>query len=402
MNNPQQLFLELSKIATYKNQTKRIQKKIFNDFSYDINSQIKKIDNIRNTFLKKIDYSHLKIMHVCNLNYRFNGRLQYNTSNRLNNGFIRLGHNVMNISDRDFLHYNKSLLDIDGSKKLNKYIIDTHKSFRADLIVFGHANSINRDTIAELKKISNVKMCQWFLDPVTRSGPDFLKNLKRIKKLDDLIDCTFLTTSPEALSFKLKNPYYMPNPSDQSFEKYSAYKKNNLFDIFFAMSYGVHRGRLKVGKFDNREIFLKKLVKMCGDVKFDLYGIDNIQPIWGEEFLTNLTNSSMALNLSRGDPVKYYSSDRIAQLMGNGLLTFIDKKTHYSDFFNKNELVTYSNIEDLSEKIKFYKKNEKIRKKIARRGQKKYNKFFNSTVVTDYIIKKTFNRKYKNKFHFEL
>ena len=35
----------------------------------------------------------------------------------------------------------------------------------------------------------------------------------------------------------------------------------------------------------------------------------------------------MALNLSRGAPTKYYSSDRIAQLIGNGLLTFIDKKT---------------------------------------------------------------------------
>ena len=27
-----------------------------------------------------------------------------------------------------------------------------------------------------------------------------------------------------------------------------------------------------------------------------------------------------------GKPIKYYSSDRIAQLVGNGLLTFIDEK----------------------------------------------------------------------------
>ena len=40
----------------------------------------------------------------------------------------------------------------------------------------------------------------------------------------------------------------------------------------------------------------------------------------------------MGLNLSRGQPVKYYSSDRIVQLMGNGLLTFINHKTFYSDF----------------------------------------------------------------------
>ena len=42
----------------------------------------------------------------------------------------------------------------------------------------------------------------------------------------------------------------------------------------------------------------------------------------------------MGLNLSRGKPIRYYSSDRIAQLVGNGLLTFIDEKTFLSDFFS--------------------------------------------------------------------
>ena len=32
-----------------------------------------------------------------------------NTGRRLNNGFIRLGHNVLTMSDRDILHNNKSI-----------------------------------------------------------------------------------------------------------------------------------------------------------------------------------------------------------------------------------------------------------------------------------------------------
>ena len=59
----------------------------------------------------------------------------------------------------------------------------------------------------------------------------------------------------------------------------------------------------------------------------------------------------MALNLSRGKPVKYYSSDRIAQLIGNGLLTFVDEKTYLSDFFSNKEVVFYKNLNDLSYKI---------------------------------------------------
>ena len=76
----------------------------------------------------------------------------------------------------------------------------------------------------------------------------------------------------------------------------------------------------------------------------------------------------MALNLSQGDPLKYYSSDRIAQLIGNGILTFVDIRTKLNKIFNKDEVVFYKNIKDLSKKIMFYKDNYRIRNKIAKKG----------------------------------
>ena len=81
-----------------------------------------------------------------------------------------------------------------------------------------------------------------------------------------------------------------------------------------------------------------------------------IQPVWGDEFLKKLSNSRMALNLSRGKPIKYYSSDRIAQLVGNGLLTFINEKTYLSHFFSNKEIIFYKDIDDLSYKLNKYKK----------------------------------------------
>ena len=94
----------------------------------------------------------------------------------------------------------------------------------------------------------------------------------------------------------------------------------------------------------------------------------------------------MGLNLSRGKPTKYYSSNRIASIMGNGLLTFIDEKVQMSDFFNKNEIVFYENIKDLSNKIIYYSKNENIRKKMAQNGKKKYFKLFNEKKICKYLI----------------
>ena len=78
--------------------------------------------------------------------------------------------------------------------------------------------------------------------------------------------------------------------------------------------------------------------------------------------------------------------------MGNGLLTFIDKKTQMSDFFNKNEIVTYENMNDLSDKINFYKHNDKSRKKISKNGKIKYFKLFNELKTTKYIVDKSLGK----------
>ena len=118
-----------------------------------------------------------------------------------------------------------------------------------------------------------------------------------------------------------------------------------------------------------------------------MYGI---QPIWGNDFLNKLSNSKMALNLSRGRPVKYYSSDRVAQLMGNGLLTFIHKDTKFNDFFENDEMIFYNNLTDLSDKIIKYSKDDFERRKIAKKGHNKYHKYFNSSLVARYIIDRTF------------
>ena len=137
---------------------------------------------------------------------------------------------------------------------------------------------------------------------------------------------------------------------------------------------------------------------MTNNVKFDLYGINNIQPIWADHYFKTIANAKMGLNLSRGDAIKYYSSDRITQIVGNGLVCLIDEKTQYRDFFNDKEMVFYKNINDLSEKILKVSKDEKLRRQIAKNGKKKYMKYFNSTNVAEFIINKTLGINNKKKY----
>jgi len=263
----------------------------------------------------------------------------------------------------------------------------------------GHADSVTKETLSHLKYLNkNLKISQWFLDPLGINGPDHIKNTKRVMDKKEFVDVTFLTTDPNSLSYKIKNSYFIPNPCDQSFEILKNFENDCSNDVFFAMSHGVHRGALKEGKSDNREIIINKLITKNKDINFDIYGMNKVQPIWGDNFLDKISNSSMGLNLSRGKPIKYYSSDRIAQLLGNGLLTFVDEKTYFNDFFTNNQMVFYKNLDDLSYKINKYKKDHLTRKLIAKNGKEMYLKNFNSTLVADYILSKMFDYKSKNKF----
>jgi hypothetical protein len=255
--------------------------------------------------------------------------------------------------------------------------------------------------LGELKdEYPYLKIAQWFLDPLNKNGPDYVKNKNRILNKSEFIDANFITTSPEVLNFLPKNVknYFIPNPSDLSFETLDNYNYDCSNDVFFALSHGVHRGSLKSRTVDDREVFIKKLIDKSKDVKFDIFGINKVQPIWADQYFKTISNSKMGLNLSRGLPIKYYSSDRITQIIGNGLVTLIDEKIGYQDFFDDDEMIFYKNIDDLSNKILKISRDEKLRKRIAKKGRDKYLKYFNSNKVADFIINKTFELNNKKKY----
>ena len=365
------------------------------------------IDNYRSEKINKIAHfnvkkkiDNLRILHITNFNERLDGRLFFNTGRRINNGFIRLGHSVLGFSDRDIQKYYKSFQDFKGAKTLNDKLKKTCYNYKPDMIILGHADLISPEQINELKNdYPNVRIGQWFLDPLNKKGPDFERNKDRILDKINSVDATFLTTSPSALNFIPKDKcFYIPNPSDKSFETLNNFHKSCNVDVFFALSHGVHRGVLKTGKTDDRVSFVNKLIDMTSNAKFDVYGVNNIQPIWADHYFKTIENAKMGLNLSRGDAIKYYSSDRITQIVGNGLVCLIDEKTQYRDFFNDKEMVFYKNINDLSEKILKISNDEKLRKMLGRNGKYKYMKYFNSTLVAEFIINKTLGINNKKTF----
>ncbi len=393
---------EIIKLIKNNKLRKRIQIKSKNFVKHKLKINSQKIDLMRNSLFPfnniNINGNKLRIINIYNIAQKLNHRI-YNLSlgKKFTNGFIRNGHDVIEISDRDYVRQNKGINLLSFKDKFHSYLIETFKNYNPDLVIFGHSDNINHEILSDFRSINKkIIISHWNEDPLMKNLSDTSENVNKLKKFFPMVDHSFITTNPSVLKHSKKfnqNIHFFMTPVDKNIECFDVYKLKPENDVFYAMSHGVNRATLKEGKTDNRVIFLEKLIKKMDGIKYDFYGIGKQEPVWGNEFYKSLLNSKMALNLSRGEPTKHYSSNRIASLMGNGLLVFIDKKVRMNNFFNSNEIVSYDHIDDLAEKIKFYKKNDKSRIRIAKKGKEKYFKLFNEVKISKYIIDKSIGKK---------
>ena len=394
---------KLDYLNLYKNLKRLIKKNKFrknlqtlsrNNIQHIISKNTKKIDIMRDSIFPRYKVNvlknKLKIINIYNQGQKLNHRL-YNISQgkKFTNGFIRNNHDVLEISDRDFLKNHKTFDLFPSKKGFQDYLIETFKNYNPDLLFFGHTNNISLDTLHIIKSLNkNLIISQWNEDPVMPSLDYSKQNISNINLYSNFVDHNFITTHPSIVKNKINsdNLHFYFVPVDRNIECFNVYNMRPKKDLFYAMSHGVNRAILKTGTEDTRVKFLDRLINKIPNIKYDFYGFSNKQPIWGNDFNIQLINSKMGLNLSRGKPTKYYSSNRIASIMGNGLLTFIDEKVQMNDFFTKDEIIFYKDISDLSDKIKFYSNNDKIRKNIAKKGKEKYFKLFNETKISKYFV----------------
>ena len=401
------LFNKIEYLIKNKKERINLQKKSYQNVLHKLEINSKKIDAYRNEILYTINFptirkNNYKIIHISNFGNRLFNRLYFiSIAKKISNGLIRLGHDVINISDRDTIRFNRNISGKSGINYLNKLFVETVRNYSPDLIVLGHSDNLQAESLEKIKNLKkDIKIIQWFEDNLHKSGPDPILNQRRLLKYEDFIDHNFITTHPSALKFiKNKKKYsYLPIPVDKNVEKLNIYQNNQtIYDLFFTMSHGVNRGVLKANKYDERYPFIEKLLKKNPNILFDIYGYKTREPDWSEDFYHTINLSKMGLNLSRTNSVKYYTSNRISSLIGNGLMTFVDIKTQLNDFFDDDEVVFYKNVDDLSEKLNYFKENDSSRKKIARKGQEKYFRYFNSELITKYMLSKVFGFNLANK-----
>ncbi len=381
--NSKKIYNEIKKAIVNKKQTRQLQYKTFQNVKNLLSVQTNKLDKLRNEYLLlNINYNKKKIINIYYSGIKINHRI-YNISigKKLSIGFIKNNYDVLDISDRDYKNYS-----IFNKSNFESYLINTIKNYQPSILIFGHSSLITMELLKKIKAYSpKIKIIEWNEDYLGKNGPNSRENFNNLKKKEKVIDYFFVTTNPNHLYGKLKNAHYFHVPCDKNIEYLKQFNNSNSLDIFFAMSHGVNRGELKKGKYDDREKILK-FIRQQPMIKTNFFGYDGIQPVWNKSFYDELSKCSMALNLSRGKPIKHYSSNRIASYIANGLLTFVDEKSKFSDFFTKKELIFYKSEKDLVKKIYFYKKKPRLLKQIAKKGYLKYHKKFNSKKITKNIL----------------
>ena len=377
---------------------KQIQKQNFDNLLHKIEQLTEYLDTIKFNLLS-INFNIIKsagpkVLHISNFNEKNNQRLfNISIATKLTNGFIRNNCDVINFSYRNYL--SKQLFP-----KLDEDIIEISNNYRPDLVLLGHNNCLKKSTLETLKK-NKKKIAMWYEDHVAHYGPNWKNNLSLIETNNELIDKYFITTHPNEIKTKIekKKIEFLPVPVDPNIESLEIYNhKHRYKDLFFALSHGVNFGKLRKNSKDEREHFLSKLLKKGKNINFHILGINNDGPKWNYDFYKEIMICKMSLNLSRGKPLKYASSNRIATYMGNGILTFIDERVRYKDFFNENEMLFYKNENDLINQINEIKNNIKRINQISKNGKRKYFELFNNKLVSESILNKSLN--YPSKFKY--
>lgn len=396
-NNSHYLYKSISKLIENKKLLTKLQKENFSNVLNTPNKSISKLKNIisnKNNLLQK-KHGNFKILHISNFGIKNDHRLfNLSISKKISNGLIRNGNDVI---DFDYRSFNSKIFD---DKKIDKKILSIASHYRPQLILFGHNNILKRSTLEILKNKYSSKLAIWFEDHVMPGDPNYQNNINLLEKNNDLIDKYFITTSPNVIRSKIvKNKlHFLPIPVDPNIENYDFSEINKEKDVFFGISHGVNYGKLKNNDIkDDRVLFVEKLLNISSNkLSFNLLGFYNIQPKWNYNFLNEIMYSKFALNLSRGGPTKYCSSNRIATIMGNGIIPLIHEKVKYQDFFDNDEIVTYKNEVDLLNKLLFLKEKKQFLIKKSKLAKKSYYKYFENTIVADYLLSTVFNT--KNKF----
>lgn len=346
----------------------------------------------------------MKIVLVCKGNLKSAGMRNFGYDLRYLNGLVRNGHcvNVYNVNDRIKALSAGGIFKKAGHKRMNRDFIKFIDHYRPDAIILSHTNAVLPETYQAVReKYPELKIAHVNVDCLYSS-----ENQENLKKWARVTDAGFITTGGNVLSrFNSADSkfYFMPNIVDASIDTGRAFDLSAPpYDVCCFMNDDGSDAA------DNRVATALAVQNDVAGIQTHYRGFNGQPPISGAEQVDVYGHSAMALNLSRiavngrqsdAEERYLYSSDRIAQIMGNGCLAFLQRGFALENLYREDQdAVFFNDVNDLVTKVAYYKNTPAERQKIAQSGWARSHKYFNEKVVMRYVIETLFAQTPRNKY----
>jgi Glycosyl transferases group 1 len=331
-----------------------------------------------------LPFHGLRVVHAANYQMDKDGAAFFNCDLKFHQGLVQNGCQVypFSINDRarmlSFLN-SKTF----GKNKANRALIKTCRNVRPDALVLGHGQYLSRETLSAIREtVPNIRIGYWYIDPLWEP-----KDVAHLNHRADLFDAVCCTTGGDLLKQFCRAgcpAAFVPNPVEAGVERLRAFECDSpVYDLVFF-------GRDKYAS--QRGQFLADLREALPQVRFGYFGCLGEPLVFGAEKDAILSRSRMALNLSRRNDVELYSSDRIAQLTGNGLLTLIQTGAGFEELYSDDEVGFYETLDDLIELVAYLVSDDQLARSIAERGWRKAHSGFSSQSVVEFLLNLTFRR----------
>lgn len=333
----------------------------------------------------------MRILHVANQQLRRYGLTRVSWAQKLFFGLVRNGHFVQGFSDRDVAAFEAPFgIRNLGARRANRRLLETVEAMQPDLVVVGHCDLIGNATLSGIRgMLPGVAIAGCNNDPL------FIpENVAKIRERCEVVDAMFVSTGVRELrQFEGARArlYHMPNPADPSIERFDASSRDDLpIDLVYCSNATKHTRR--------QEELSRLRELLSGHLNFEIHGSFGRPPVWGIDYDRVLSQSKMGVNFNRQEGLHWYSSARIAQLGGNGILVLTNAAAGLDTLFPPETLVYYRDIDELARLALEFHHDDARRRDWAARTHRFFHTEMNSRLNAQYIVESTLGIAYSHPY----
>ena len=333
----------------------------------------------------------MRILHVAHQQLRKYGYNRVSWGQKLYYGLIKNDHFVQTFSDRDVAAFEAPMgIRNLGKHKANRRLLQTVEACDPELVIVGHCDIISNETLEQIRRIKpGVVIAGCNNDPLFVP-----ENYAKIEHRCEVVDAMFVSTGEselERFAGKRARLLHMPNPVDPAIETFDVSQQDKLeHDLIFCS---------KSEAYTTRGQLVQKINDELGQsLGFYTPGSFGEPGVWGRDYDLALASSKMGLNLNRQEDYHWYSSARMAQMAGNGLLTITHDSAGFDSLFPDESLVYFNTPDELVAVIREFHNDDDKRKHWASRTREFFHREINNTLYAQYIVEAAMQQPYSHPY----